>query len=73
MAATMKEDGSMRFAYIHGERHGYLVADLPGDLASRVLTAISDALLEAEWRGTVHSGQPRWDALSAEIDGEGVA
>ncbi|MVU77430.1 hypothetical protein GPX89_09235 [Nocardia sp. ET3-3] len=70
MAATMKDDGSMHLAYIHGQAYGYMVADLPGDLASRVLTAISEALLEAERRGAVQTGQPTWDALSATANGE---
>ncbi|MFF0613254.1 hypothetical protein ACFYUD_31760 [Nocardia tengchongensis] len=70
MAAAMKEDGSMHLAYIHGQAYGYMVADLPGDLASRVLTAISEALLEAERRGAAKTGQPTWDALSAKANGE---
>lgn len=82
MAVTMEGDSSMRFAYVHGQRYGYVTAELPRDIASGLLTAISDALLEAEWRGltenvpskaapvhhTVTVDQAEWAQLIKERD-----
>ncbi|APB01700.1 hypothetical protein KP696_19110 [Nocardia seriolae] len=73
MAATMKDDGSMHLAYIHGQAHGSMIADLPGDLASRVLTVISEVLLEAEQRGAVRTGRHRFDDFSTTANGEEVS
>ncbi|MFI1920522.1 hypothetical protein [Nocardia sp. NPDC020380] len=83
MAATMNEDGSMHLAFvyghtnglpfIHGPANGYMLADLPSDLAGRVLDMITDALLEAEWRGAVETRQSVRDSVSATASGGEVA
>ncbi|MGW4246350.1 hypothetical protein [Nocardia sp. NPDC004722] len=64
IAATMREDGSMRIAYIHGDPSHYMIADIPQDLANHVLGAIAHALLNAEQAGATSEGPSAWTVLT---------
>ncbi|MEU6587022.1 hypothetical protein [Nocardia sp. NPDC046763] len=70
IAATMRDDGSMRIAYIHGDPSHYMIADLPGDLASLVLEVIGQALLNAEQNGATSEGPSAWTVLTTTVNAE---
>ncbi|WP_458690460.1 hypothetical protein [Nocardia tengchongensis] len=64
IAATTRDDGSMRIAYIHGDPSHHMIADLPADAAGQVLAAIAAALLNAEQAGATREGPSTWTVLT---------
>lgn len=73
IAATMRDDGSMRMAYIHGDPSHYMIADIPADLAGHVLAVIGQALLNAEQAGATRQGPSAWTVLTTTDGTMGVA